>query len=83
MENEDGSVAGITKGLASASLACQGSKRVTLHLRVPYFTEWGQNLVMCGAGGYLSEIRRDGAPTMPQVEQSPITISIFWGNAAR
>jgi hypothetical protein len=27
-----------------------GSKRINLHLRVPFYTTWGQNLVVSGAG---------------------------------
>ncbi|KAF5838691.1 hypothetical protein DUNSADRAFT_2387 [Dunaliella salina] len=30
-----------------------GSKRINLHLRVPFFTTWGQNLVVCGAGAMM------------------------------
>jgi len=40
-------VPAVVEDLAGMAL---GSKRICLHLRVPYFTSWGQNLVVCGAG---------------------------------
>uniref|UniRef100_A0A7S3QVA9 4-alpha-glucanotransferase n=2 Tax=Dunaliella tertiolecta TaxID=3047 RepID=A0A7S3QVA9_DUNTE len=34
-------------------VGAMGSKRINLHLRVPFFTSWGQNLVVCGAGAMM------------------------------
>ena len=39
--------------IAPASIKESPSKQIQVHFRIPYFTAWGQSLVLCGQGPIL------------------------------